>query len=164
MCCLLLPRRLIVCSWVLAQFFQSLYDIKLRMFYVFLMYVSSRCWMYFIWMLHILQLYVLNVSSILHVCCKCFIYILHMLQWLYTYVASICFKWFICFRRMLQVFYLDVAYVTVAIHLYCNCIFKYFTCFKHMLQQVFHVTSVFIIRPSMFHMFIWMLYMFHWIL
>jgi hypothetical protein len=39
--------------------------------------------------------------------------ILHMLQWLYTYVASVYFKCFICFfRRMLQVFYLDVAYVS----------------------------------------------------
>jgi hypothetical protein len=40
-----------------------------------------------------------------------------MLQWLYTYVASVCFKCFSCFRRMLQVFYLDVAYVAVAIHI-----------------------------------------------
>jgi hypothetical protein len=33
-----------------------------------------------------------------------------MLQWLYTYVA-ICFKCCSNFKRMLQVFYLDVAYV-----------------------------------------------------
>jgi len=40
-----------------------------------------------------------------------------MFQWLYTYVATIYSKCFICFRRMLQVFYLDVAYVAVAIHM-----------------------------------------------
>ena len=39
-----------------------------------------------------------------------------MLQWLYMYVASVCFKFFISFRRMLQVFYLDVANVLVAIY------------------------------------------------
>jgi DNA-directed RNA polymerase subunit N (RpoN/RPB10) len=40
-----------------------------------------------------------------------------MLQWLYAYVVSVCFKCFSCFKRMLQVFYLDVAYVTVHIHM-----------------------------------------------
>ena len=37
-----------------------------------------------------------------------------MLQWLYTYVARVCSKCFIYLRRMLQVFYLDVAYVAMA--------------------------------------------------
>jgi hypothetical protein len=40
-----------------------------------------------------------------------------MLQWLYTYVANVCFKCFSCFKCMLQVFYLDVAYVAVAIQI-----------------------------------------------
>jgi hypothetical protein len=40
-----------------------------KMFYLFLMYVASA----FIWMLHMLQLYVLNVSSYSDVCCNCFI-------------------------------------------------------------------------------------------
>jgi hypothetical protein len=47
-----------------------------------------------------------------------------MLQWLYTYVASIHFKCFSCFRSMLQVFYLNVAYVAVAIHIYCKRMFS----------------------------------------
>ena len=62
-------------------------------------------------------MYVLVVSDVSEICCKCFIWILqryiqmlHMLQWLYTYVAIVCSKCFICFRRILQVFYLDVAY------------------------------------------------------
>jgi hypothetical protein len=50
-------------------------------------------------------------------------------------VASVCSKCFICFRRMLQVFYLDVAYVA-------SVCFKYFNCFRRMLRQVFHVPSV----------------------
>ena len=40
---------------------------------------------------------------------------LHMLQWLYTYVARVCSKYFICFRHVLQVFYLDIARVAMAI-------------------------------------------------
>jgi hypothetical protein len=43
--------------------------------------------------------------------------VLHMLQGLYTYVASVCFKCFCCFKRTLEVFYLDVAYVALAIHI-----------------------------------------------
>jgi hypothetical protein len=52
-----------------------------------------------------------------------FILMLHMLQWLYTYVSSIWSKCFTCFRRILQVFYLDVAYVAVVIHICCKCMF-----------------------------------------
>jgi hypothetical protein len=54
-----------------------------------------------------------------------------MLQWLYMYVARICF---IGFRRMLQVFYLDVAYVSVAIYICCKRLFKMFICFRRMMQ------------------------------
>jgi hypothetical protein len=46
-----------------------------------------------------------------------------MLHWLYTYVASVCFKCFSCFKRVLQVFYLDVAYVVMAIHICCKRMF-----------------------------------------
>jgi hypothetical protein len=69
-----------------------------------------------------------------------------MLQWLYMYVVSVCFKCFSCFRSMLRVFYPDVAYVAVAIHICCKICFKCFTCFRCMLQQVLHVASVFISR------------------
>jgi hypothetical protein len=37
-----------------------------------------------------------------------------MLQWLYTYVVRVCLKYFICFKRILQVFYLNIAYVVMA--------------------------------------------------
>ena len=46
-----------------------------------------------------------------------------MLHWLYTYVAIVYFKYFSCFKRMLQVFYLDVAYVAVAIPICCKRMF-----------------------------------------
>jgi len=46
--------------------------------------------------------------------------VLYMSQWLYTYVASVCFKYFSCFKRMLQVFYLDIAYAAVAILVCCK--------------------------------------------
>jgi hypothetical protein len=57
------------------------------------------------------QVYVLNVSAVLNVCCKCFIWMLHMFHWLYMYVANVRFK------RMLEVFYLDVTYLAVVIHI-----------------------------------------------
>jgi hypothetical protein len=53
-----------------------------------------------------------------------------MLQVFQRYVASDYSKCFICFRRMLQVFYLDVAYVAVAIHIYCKCLFQMFHLFR----------------------------------
>ena len=40
-----------------------------------------------------------------------------MLLWLYTHVSSVCvFKCFRCFRLMLQLFYMDIAYVAMVIH------------------------------------------------
>jgi hypothetical protein len=83
---------------------------------------------------------------------------LHMLQWLYTYVASVCSKCFICFQtyaanvlsgccicftQMLQVFYLDVACLTMTFkcfQVFCKCYVccKCFSCFERMLQ-VFHL-------------------------
>jgi hypothetical protein len=97
--------------------------------------VSSRCCMYFIWMLLNLDRDVAHIVMAIHVCCKCmfqmflvvfigtlqvcvpnvwavsskycmcFIWILHMLQWLYTYV-SVCSN---VFKRMLQWLYIYVA-------------------------------------------------------
>jgi hypothetical protein len=63
-----------------------------------------------------------------------------MLQWLYTYVSnvsavfqmhvvSVCFKCFSYFKRMLQVFYLDVAYIAVTIRICCMYIFQMFHLF-----------------------------------
>jgi hypothetical protein len=53
-----------------------------------------------------------------------------MLQWLYTYALSVCFKYFCYFRRMLQVFYLDVTYVAVIIHIFLKRIFQLFHLFQ----------------------------------
>ena len=68
-----------------------------------------------------------------------------MLQWLYTYVSTVCSNCFICFGRMLQVFYLDVAYILQWLQtcfpgvsdVCCKC----FNCFERMLQ-VFHLYVV----------------------
>jgi hypothetical protein len=44
-------------------------------------------------------------------------------------------KYFSCFKRMLQVFYLDIAYVAVTIYMYVASVCsKCFTCFRPMLQ------------------------------
>ena len=65
-----------------------------------------------------------------------------MLQWLCMYVASVCSKCFTCFRPMLQVFYLDVAYVL-----------------DIMLQRLFKIFHLF--QTYVANVLIWMLHMFH---
>jgi hypothetical protein len=66
-------------------------------------------------------MYVLGVSDVLEVCCKSFIWTLlkyiRMLQVFQRYVVSVYSKCFICFKRMLQVFYLDVAYCSGYTHI-----------------------------------------------
>jgi hypothetical protein len=65
-----------------------------------------------------------------------------MLHWLYTYVASVYVS--AIFKSMLQVFYLDIAYVTVAIHICCKCMFANVLfvsdvcCSKCFMLQVLH--------------------------
>jgi hypothetical protein len=95
-------------------------------------HVATVCFMRFRCMLHIFHLNVAKVDLVLH-----------MFQWLYTYVASVCFKCFSCFKRMLQVFYLDIAYGALAIYLCCKCMFKCFSCFKRMLQ-VFYLDVAYV--------------------
>jgi len=103
-------------------------------------HVATVCFMRFRCMLHMfhldvakvdlvlymLQVYVLNVSAISNVCCKCFIWILPMLQWLYMYVTNVCSKCFTYFIPMLQMFHLDVAYVS---DICCKYLFKMFHLF-----------------------------------
>jgi hypothetical protein len=92
---------------------------------------------------HMLQAYVSNVSPVLDICCnKCFMLQVFSLAGTgsgcmqsvlsgcciccncYTHMfASVCFN---CFKRMLQVFYLDVTYVVVAIHICCKRMFHMF--------------------------------------
>jgi hypothetical protein len=79
--------------------------------------------------------------------------VLHMLQWLYTYASTVCFS---CFKRMLQVFYLDVAYIAVAIHVCYKCMYQMFhlfqtyvasvlsgccICFRHTLRASIQIVS-----------------------
>jgi hypothetical protein len=76
-----------------------------QMFQLFQIYVASvlsRYWTCCTSYTSILQLYVLNVSAVLNVCCKYFIWMLHLLQWSYTYckcmftivlfVSNLCFS------------------------------------------------------------------------
>jgi hypothetical protein len=56
----------------------------------------------------------------------------------YMYVASVCSKYFTYFRCMLQLFYLNVIYVAVIIHICCTCIFQLF----HLIFSMFIVASV----------------------
>jgi hypothetical protein len=75
---------------------------------------------------HMLQVYILNVSAVSDVCCKCLFKIFYLFQ---MYVASVSSRCCICcsgYTHMLQAYILNVSYI-----------------FRCMLQQVFHVSSVY---------------------
>jgi hypothetical protein len=87
----------------------------------------------------IFQVYVLNILSVLDVCCKCFIW---MLQNLNQNVAYIC-KCFKCFIHMLQVFLSSCLHIFVMTTHMFSSFFWYFAsvsdicykCFIWMLQK-----------------------------
>jgi hypothetical protein len=60
-----------------------------------------------------------NVSVVSSVCC------ISCSGYTRIYVASVCAKRFICFRCILQVFYLDAAYIAVVIHVCCKHMFHF---------------------------------------
>jgi hypothetical protein len=73
-----------------------------------------------------LQVYVLNVSGVFQ-----------------KHVANVCFRCFSCFRHMLEVFYLNVAYVAVATHMLQAYVLNVLSvldvcCSKFSMLQVFH--------------------------
>jgi hypothetical protein len=81
------------------------------MFYLFLTYVHKH--------------FDLGVAYVSHLYCKSMFQIFHLFQ---SYVAAIVF--------MLQVFYLEVAYITMTIDVCCKCMFQIFQLFQT------YVTSV----------------------
>jgi hypothetical protein len=110
--------------------------------------VQFKCFRYFRGMFQLFHTDVVidrdvaHVAMTIHVCCKCMfqmfllfqcmlqVYILNnlaffkrMLQVFYldvAYVASVCFKCFTYFKRTLQVFYMNVVYDAVPTHIYCK--------------------------------------------
>jgi hypothetical protein len=118
----------------------------LPMFHLcFRTYVASM----FIWMLHIFHTYVACVSSR---CCGCLqrFQVLSgvFFQVFQKHVASVCFKCFTRFRHMLQVFYLNIAYVVVAIHMlqaYVSFVLD-ICCCKFSILQVFYEAQA--VSPS----------------
>jgi len=96
-----------------------------RMLQVYISNVLSIYVLYVAMAIHVCDMFVLNVSIVLNVCCKCFIMMLHMLQWLYIYVATVCFKCFTCFRCMLQQV-LHIASVFISRHKHFRCMFHMF--------------------------------------
>jgi hypothetical protein len=108
---------------------------------MYVAYVSSRCCKS--------RSGVAYVAMTIHVCYKCMFQMFPLFQIYVTSVLSRCcicctaihvcckciFKCFSGFKRMLQVFYLDVAYIA-------NVCYKCFICFGRMLQQMLYVASV----------------------
>jgi hypothetical protein len=87
-----------------------------------------------------------------------------MLQWLHTYGSTVYSNYFIYFKRMLQVFYpdvayvasvlsgccicckyfyLDVAYVVVVIHVYCKRMALFIQLIIRLFELVFSARTVF---------------------
>ena len=77
-------------------------------------------------MFQLFQTYVTSVLSGYCICCTGYT------RTLQVYV----FKCFSCFKCMLQVFYLDVAYVALAIHVCCKCMFQMFQLFQTYVASV----------------------------
>jgi hypothetical protein len=88
---------------------------KLHML-VFQMNVTSVCSKYFICFRRMLQAFWLDVAYVSHIYCKSMFQMFHLFQ---SYVAISVFS-------KLQMFYLDVTYVAVAIHVCCKCMFQMF--------------------------------------
>jgi hypothetical protein len=84
----------------------------------YFIYFQTYVAIFLIWMLHMLQQYVHNVSAVLILCCS---------------------KWFSCYK--LQLFYLGVSCVS---HTCCKCMFQTFYLFSDVccIQMFFHVASV----------------------
>jgi hypothetical protein len=79
----------------------------LQCLYIYVACVCFKCFSSF-------QTYVASGLSGYCICYPCYLHTLQM------YV----FKYFSCFKHMLQVFYLNVAYVVLAIHVSCKCMFS----------------------------------------
>jgi hypothetical protein len=94
-------------------------------------------------MFHVFQIYVAYVSS---ECCKSKSSIAYVAMAIHGYTRVLYVYVLNVSKHVLEVFHLDVAYVTVAIHVCCKCVFKCFSCFSWML-----------------HVFIWMLPMLQWL-
>jgi hypothetical protein len=97
-------------------------------------HVTTVCFMCFRCMLHILQCLYTYAASVCFKRFNCFqMYVVSGLSGCcicctgYTRTLQVyVFKCFGYFKRMLQVFYLDVAYVAAAIHGCCKCMFQIF--------------------------------------
>jgi hypothetical protein len=119
------------------------YNRIFHVFQIYVAYISSGCCKS--------RSSIVYVAMVIHVCCKC---VFQMFQLFQTYVASVLFGYCICcsgYRCMLQVcvpnvssvldlccylqvFYLDVAYVS---DIYCKCVFKMFHLFQTYVASVF---------------------------
>ena len=72
---------------------------------------------------------------------------LHVLKSLYTYVSSACSKCFIWCRRMLLVFYLDVAKVDLDVAYVFAMDFNCFQVFQMYVVNVSAVSDIFCVTP-----------------
>jgi hypothetical protein len=63
------------------------------------------------------------------------------------YVAIVCYKCFSYFKCMLRVFYLDIAYVALAIHICCKCMFQMFQLFQTYIVSVLSVDVAYVAVP-----------------
>jgi hypothetical protein len=99
----------------------------LHCLYTYVARVCFKCFTCFRCMLqqvlHVASVFISRPGKRAHA--ECFIWILRMLQWLYMYVSNVS----AVFKRMLQMFYLNVAYVAVVIHICCKRMFQMFYLF-----------------------------------
>jgi hypothetical protein len=79
-----------------------------------------------------------------------------MLQVFYLYVSYVTMAIHVCCKYMFQMFHLLQTYIASVLSgclIYCNRMFQMFHLFRRMSQQALHVASVFISRRGIFHVF-----------
>jgi hypothetical protein len=79
-------------------------------------------------MFHVFQMYVAYIST---GCCKSRFGVAMTIH-----IYCKCMFQFRCFKRMLQVFYLDIAYVALTIHVCCKYMFQMFQLFQTYVASV----------------------------
>jgi hypothetical protein len=128
------------CCTLLFKMFHMFQTYVCKCFDLDVAYVSHTCCTSIFQMFQsyvVTSVSMLQIISVLSRSCICCNGYAHMLQ---VYVSTV-------FKSMLQVFYLNIAYVVVTIHICYKCMFlNVLSIFRRMLQKVLHVQSVFISR------------------
>jgi hypothetical protein len=111
--------RLQVFRCMLQKYIMMLH--MLQWLYTHIASICSKCFIYFSDVCY--KSFYLDVAYVLDICCKCLIWLLYVLAMAFKCFQAFCMSFrymlqvFSCFRRMLRLFYLNVAKVDLVLHM-----------------------------------------------